>query len=103
MALADTAMVLACSAAWNGYRPMASMDQTTHFLRPVSFDVVADARVVRIGRNTSFGRAILLNAADRRPVAWWRAPIRWCDGPLPRGLSKSLAQLWHRLMANAWH
>lgn len=68
MALADTAMVLACSAAWNGYRPMASMDQTTHFLRPVSFDVVADARVVRIGRNTSFGRAILLNAADRRPV-----------------------------------
>jgi uncharacterized protein (TIGR00369 family) len=68
MALADTAMVLACSAARNGYRPMASMDQTTHFLRPVSFDVVADAHVVRIGRNTSFGRAILLNAADRRPV-----------------------------------
>jgi uncharacterized protein (TIGR00369 family) len=68
MALADTAMVLACSAAWNGYRPMASIDQTTHFLRPVSFDVVADARVVRIGRNTSFGRVMLLNAADRRPI-----------------------------------
>jgi uncharacterized protein (TIGR00369 family) len=68
MALADTAMVLACSAAWNGYRPMTSIDQTTHFLRPVSFDVVADARVVRIGRNTSFGRVMLLNAADRRPV-----------------------------------
>jgi acyl-coenzyme A thioesterase PaaI-like protein len=34
MVLADTAMVLACSAAWNGYRPMASIDQTTHFLRP---------------------------------------------------------------------
>jgi uncharacterized protein (TIGR00369 family) len=68
MALADTAMVLACSAAWNGYRPMTSIDQTTHFLRPVNFDVVADARVVRIGRNTSFGRVMLLNAADRRPV-----------------------------------
>jgi len=68
MALADTAMVLACSAAWKGYRPMASIDQTTHFLRPVSFDVVADARVVRIGRNTSFGRVMLLNAADRRPI-----------------------------------
>ena len=68
MALADTAMVLACSAAWNGYRPMMSIDQTTHFLRPVNFDVVADARVVRIGRNTSFGRVMLLNAADRRPV-----------------------------------
>jgi len=26
MALADTAMVLACSAAWNGYRPMTSLE-----------------------------------------------------------------------------
>jgi acyl-coenzyme A thioesterase PaaI-like protein len=68
MALADTAMVLACSAAWNGYRPMTSIDQTTHFLRAVNFDVVADARVVRIGHNNSFGRVMLLNAADRRPV-----------------------------------
>jgi uncharacterized protein (TIGR00369 family) len=68
MALADTAMVLACSAAWNGYRRMASIDQSTHFLRPVSCDVVADARVVRIGRDTSFGRVMLLSAADRRPI-----------------------------------
>jgi uncharacterized protein (TIGR00369 family) len=68
MALADTAMVIACSAAWNGYRPMCSIDQTTHFLRPVNYDVVADARVVRIGRNTSFGRVMLLCAHDRRPA-----------------------------------
>jgi uncharacterized protein (TIGR00369 family) len=68
MALADTAMVIACSAAWNGYRAMSTIDQTTHFLRPVNFDIVADARVVRIGRNTSFGRVMLLNAADKRPV-----------------------------------
>jgi uncharacterized protein (TIGR00369 family) len=68
MALADAAMVLACSAAWNGYRPMSTIDQTTHFLRPVSYDVVADARVVRIGRNTSFGRVMVLSAADKRPV-----------------------------------
>ncbi len=68
MALADTAMVFACSAAWNGYRPMTTIDQTTHFLRPVNFDVVADARVVRIGRTTSFGRATLYCASDRRPV-----------------------------------
>ena len=68
MALADTAMVLACSAAWNGYRAMSTIDQTTHFLRPVNFDVVADARIVRIGRATSFGRATLYAAADRRPV-----------------------------------
>ena len=68
MALAETAMVVACSAAWNGYRPMSTIDQTTHFLRPVSFDVLADARVVRIGRNTSFGRVMLLGASDKRPV-----------------------------------
>jgi acyl-coenzyme A thioesterase PaaI-like protein len=69
MALADTAMVLACSAAWNGYRPMTSIDQTTHFLQPVNFDVIADARAVRLGRNAaSFGRVMLLNAADGRPV-----------------------------------
>jgi uncharacterized protein (TIGR00369 family) len=68
MALADTAMVIACSAAWNGYRPMSTIDQTTHFLRPVNFDIIADARVVRIGRNTSFGRVMLLHAADKRPV-----------------------------------
>ncbi len=68
MALSDTAMVIACSAAWNGYRPMSTIDQTTHFLRPVSFDVIADARVVRTGSNTCFGRVMVLSTADRRPV-----------------------------------
>ena len=67
-ALADSAMMIACSAAWNGYKPMSPIDQTTHFLRPVTFDVVADARLVRIGRTTSFGRVMLSSAVDRRPV-----------------------------------
>jgi len=68
MAVADTAMTLAFAAAWNGYRPMSVVDQTTHFLRPVNFDVLADARIIRIGRNTSFGRVSLSSAIDRRPV-----------------------------------
>jgi uncharacterized protein (TIGR00369 family) len=68
MALADTAMVFACAAAWNGYRPMSPIDQTTHFLRPVNFDVLADARIMRVGRTTSFGRVTLVGAADRRPI-----------------------------------
>ena len=67
-ALADTALVVACSAAWNGYKPMSPIDQTMHFLRPVTFDVVADARVVRVGRTTSFGRVMLYSAVDKRPV-----------------------------------
>lgn len=68
LALADSAMMLACAAAWNGYRPMTAVDQTMHFLRPVNFDVVADARMIRIGRHTSFGRATLYGASDLRPV-----------------------------------
>ncbi len=69
MALADSAMRFAYAAAWNGYRPMTPIDQTTHFLRPASFDVLADARIVRIGRTTTFGRVALSSATDRRPVA----------------------------------
>ena len=68
MALADTAMVLACASAWSAYRPMSAVDQTMHFLRPVNFDVIADARIVRIGRSNCFGRVMLSSAADKRPV-----------------------------------
>src|ERR1041384_3190769 len=68
MAVADVAMTLACAAAWNGHRPMSVIDQTMHVLRPVNFDVMADARIVRIGRTTSFGRVSLTSAVDRRPV-----------------------------------
>ena len=70
MALADTAMVIAMVAANRGYRPMTTVDQTTHFMRAVaSCDVLADARVVRLGRTMGFGRVTLLAASDRRPVA----------------------------------
>ena len=68
LAVADAAMALACAAAWNGHRPMSVVDQTIHFLRPVNFDVLADARIVRVGRSTTFGRVSLSSAADRRQV-----------------------------------
>jgi uncharacterized protein (TIGR00369 family) len=70
MALADTSMVIAILAANRGYRPMTTVDQTTHFMRAVaSADVLAEARVVRLGRTMSFGRVTLSNARDNRPVA----------------------------------
>jgi acyl-coenzyme A thioesterase PaaI-like protein len=47
---------------------MSVVDQTMHFLRPVNFDVLADARVVRIGRNNTFGRVMLSSAVDGRQV-----------------------------------
>ena len=68
MALADTAMMFAIAVAWSAYRPMSVVDQTMHFLRPVNFDVLADARIVRIGRTNCFGRVMLSSAADKRPV-----------------------------------
>ena len=70
MALADTSMVFAILAANRGYRPMTTVDQTTHFMRAVtSSDVLADARIVRLGRTMSFGRVTLSSAADNKPVA----------------------------------
>ena len=70
MAFADTAMVLANLAANRSFRPMTTVDQTTHFMRPVSAsDVLADARVVRLGRTMSFGRITLFSATDNKPVA----------------------------------
>jgi uncharacterized protein (TIGR00369 family) len=70
MAFADTAMVIANMAANRAYRPMTTVDQTTHFMRAVSSsDVLADARVVRLGRTMSFGRVTLSSAADNKPVA----------------------------------
>src|SRR6202022_1127904 len=68
MALADTSMVIAILAAKRGYRPMTAVDQTTHFMRAVtSSDVLADARVVRLGRTMSFGRVTLSSAGDNKP------------------------------------
>jgi uncharacterized protein (TIGR00369 family) len=70
MAFADTAMVIAMVAANGGYRPMTTVDQTTHFMRAVaSSDVLADARVVRLGRTMSFGRVTLSAAVDGKPIA----------------------------------
>ena len=70
MAFADTAMVVANFAANRGQRMMTTVDQTTHFMRAAAAsDVLADARVVRLGRTMSFGRVTLLGAADNKPVA----------------------------------
>jgi acyl-coenzyme A thioesterase PaaI-like protein len=69
MAFADTAMIFACAAAWNGYRPMTAVDQTAHFLGAARFDLLADARIIRAGTMTSFGRVSIFGASHRQPVA----------------------------------
>ena len=70
MGLADTAMVFAVSSAGGAYRPMTTVDQTMHFLRPAaSADVLAQAKVVRLGRTMAFGSVTLTTDGDPRPVA----------------------------------
>jgi uncharacterized protein (TIGR00369 family) len=56
MTAADTAMVIAISAALGGFRPMATVGQTISFMRPISdADVLVTARVLRLGRTMAFG------------------------------------------------
>ena len=70
MSLADTAMVFAVASASGRYRPMTTVDQTTHFLKPASnADVLADARILRVGRTMAFGQVMLTSAFDVKPVA----------------------------------
>ena len=70
MSLADTAMVFAISASAGEYIPMTTVDQTVHFMRPViKADVLAEARVVRLGRTMAYGSVTLRTEKDDRPVA----------------------------------
>ena len=70
MALADTAMVFAVSAAAGDYLPMTTVDQTIHFLRPaVRCDLLAEARVIRLGRTMAYGSITVTADNDPRPVA----------------------------------
>ena len=65
MTAADTAMVIACSAALGGFRPMATVGQTISFLRPVANDdVLVEARVLRLGRTLAFGEVALRAAGS---------------------------------------
>jgi uncharacterized protein (TIGR00369 family) len=56
MAAADTAMVIAISAALEGFRPMSTASLNVSFMRPVrNGDVLVTARVLRLGRTLVFG------------------------------------------------
>ena len=71
MSLADTAMPLAISTVAGEFLPMTTVDQTMHFLRPAAAtDLVAEARVIRLGRTMAYGSVVIRPAeGDTRPVA----------------------------------
>jgi uncharacterized protein (TIGR00369 family) len=63
MAAADTAMVVAFSAALGGFRPMTTVNMNTTFLRPVGKgDMRVIARVVRCGKTLLYGDVDIVSA-----------------------------------------
>lgn len=69
MALADTAMVFLISGAFGGFRPMTTVSQTTNFMRAVAErDVIAEARLLRLGRTMAFGEVYLRPDGDDAPA-----------------------------------
>jgi uncharacterized protein (TIGR00369 family) len=65
MAAADTAMVLAISAALGGFRPMTTVQLQTSFLRPIAGDsgaAMITARVLRKGKSLVFGEIQIVDA-----------------------------------------
>lgn len=56
MSAADTAMIVAISAALGAFRPMTTVSLTTNFMRPViDGDVQVRANVLRLGKTVVFG------------------------------------------------
>ncbi|CAN0624265.1 Phenylacetic acid degradation-related protein [Burkholderia multivorans] len=68
-AAADTAMVVAISAALGEFRPMTTVSLNTNFMRPVrKGDVLVTARVLRTGRNLVFGEVELFDEDGKMAV-----------------------------------
>ncbi|WP_225097595.1 PaaI family thioesterase [Streptomyces sp. CoH27] len=70
MAAADTATVLAVSAARGAFVPMTTVQQSTSFLRPVTgADVLIEAVLTKLGRRTAFADITLSDAGSGLPAA----------------------------------
>jgi uncharacterized protein (TIGR00369 family) len=68
-AAADTAMIVAISAALGGFRPMSTVSLNINFMRAVrKGDVLITARVLRMGRNLIFGEVELFDEAGQMAV-----------------------------------
>lgn len=67
MSAADTAMVIALSGAFGGFRPVTTVSQNLSFMRPVAgVDLMVEARVLRLGRTLAFGEVLLRADGDAR-------------------------------------
>ncbi|GAA0284941.1 PaaI family thioesterase [Streptomyces polychromogenes] len=70
MAAADTATVIAVSAARGAYGPMTTVQQSTSFQRPVvGTDVLITVRVTKLGRRMAFADAVMTPDGAQDPAA----------------------------------
>ncbi|WP_374776883.1 PaaI family thioesterase [Streptomyces sp. NBC_01310] len=70
MAAADTATVIAISAARGAYGPMTTVQQSTSFQRPViGTDVLIHVRVTKLGKRMAFADITLTPEGTEEPAA----------------------------------
>ncbi|MFF3014557.1 PaaI family thioesterase [Streptomyces sp. NPDC057939] len=70
MAAADTATVIAISAARGGYGPMATVQQSTSFQRPViDADVLIAVSVTKLGKRMAFADVTMTPEGADEPAA----------------------------------
>ncbi|MEV6208871.1 PaaI family thioesterase [Kitasatospora sp. NPDC051914] len=70
MAAADTATVVAVSAARGGFGPMTTIQQSTTFQRAVvGADVLVTARVTKLGRRLAFVDVTMAAEGEEEPAA----------------------------------
>ncbi|MFD6185502.1 PaaI family thioesterase [Streptomyces goshikiensis] len=70
MAAADTATVIAISAARGGYGPMTTVQQSTSFQRPVTgADVLIDVRITKLGKRMAFADITMTPEGAEEPAA----------------------------------
>ncbi|MGW1176816.1 PaaI family thioesterase [Kitasatospora sp. NPDC002543] len=70
MAAADTACVIALSAARDGFGPMTTVQQSTTFQRAVlTQDVLAHAQITKLGRRIAFLDVTLTPVGAEEPAA----------------------------------
>jgi len=70
MSAADTAMVIALSGAFGGFKPVTTVSQNVTFMRPIAGqDALVEARVIRAGKTLAFGEITIRGASDHKTAA----------------------------------
>ncbi len=70
MAAADTGMVFAVASALGEFRPMATVSQSTTFMRPApAADILIEVDIIKTGRRLVFGEVTMYEAGSDEPLA----------------------------------